>query len=370
MCYINVIAQEYRFVAVMNVDRLSFGYQNPNHAAALICALMPLCWGWRRCVWIGWTLSIGLFVMLLLTQSRTGLIVAAIEVVAWLLPRVQERKQSSAKLWLGFVIVVAASLLWMWPRLELDGSILNRPKIWLAGLQLFAENPNGVGLGNSGALASVFMFDGVPPVRTMINSHITLLAEFGWIVGVVWFAFILLAAFGVRKSPRIGIAFFGLALSSCASTVFDWSVLFNAENYGRLGLLNWISSWLMFLLFVGFGLFLIVRTTAFRRVVMSSVVACIFVCGLCLFPVANVPVVKNGFAIVGVALRTLALYDETWPLESVCRRAAPNVIVPIHPLSRFPADFDFADIDRVMLFGDCQEWAHLVKGLPVECVEN
>ena len=53
MCHINVIAQEYRFVAVMNVDRLSFGYQNPNHAAALICALMPLCWGWRRCAWIG-----------------------------------------------------------------------------------------------------------------------------------------------------------------------------------------------------------------------------------------------------------------------------------------------------------------------------
>ena len=352
------------------MERIAFTFHNPNHTAALICALMPLCWGWRRCAWGGRTLSIGLFVMLLLTQSRTGLIVAAIEMGAWLLMRPRERRQSSTKLCLGFAIAAVVSLLWMWPRFALDGSILNRPKIRLAGLRLSAANPNGVGLGNSGTLASVFMLDGVPPVRTMINSHITLLAESGWIVGVVWFAFVLLAAFGVRKSPRIGIAFLGLALSACASTVFDWAVLFNVENYGRLGIMNWVSSWLMFLLFVGFGLFLIVRTTTFRRVVVSGVIACIFVCGLCLFSVANVPVVKNGFAIVGVAPRTLVLYDGTWPLESACRRAAPNLVVPVHPLSRFPADFDFSDIDRVMLFGDRQEWAHLVKGIPVECVED
>ena len=28
--------------------RLSFGFHNPNHAAALACALLPPCWGWRR----------------------------------------------------------------------------------------------------------------------------------------------------------------------------------------------------------------------------------------------------------------------------------------------------------------------------------
>ena len=330
------------------LDRFSFTFHNPNHAAALICALMPLCWGWRRCAWIGWTLSIGLFVMLLLTQSRTGLIVAAIEVVAWLLPRVQERKQSSAKLWLGFVIVVAASLLWMWPRLELDGSILNRPKIWLAGLQLFAANPNGVGLGNSGALASVFMFDGVPPVRTMINSHITLLAEFGWIAGVVWFAFILLAALGIRKSPRIGIAFFGLALSAFTSTIFDWEILFDVSSHGRLGLANWISSWTLFLLFVGYSLFLIVRSISFSRVVASGVIASVCVCSLCLLPVSNVPVVQDGFAIVGDAPRTLALYDRTWPQEAVHRRAGSN-----------PHDVPSKSIRLAKEFLAHHHWSHL-----------
>lgn len=348
--------------------RIAYCFHNPNHAAALICALMPLCWGWRRYVWIGRTLRIDLFVMLLLTQSRTGLIVASIEMGAWLLMRPRERKQPSAKLWLGFM--VAVSLLWMWPRLALDGSVLNRPKIWLAGLRLFAVNPAGVGLGNSGTLASALMLEDVPPIRTMINSHITLLAEFGWIAGVMWFAFILLAAFGVRKPPRIGLSFLGLALSAYVSTVFDWAVLFDAKNYGRLGIVNWVSSWLMFLLFVGFGLFLVVCTISFSRVVVSGVIASVCVCSLCLLPVSNVPVVQDGFAIVGVAPRTLALYDRTWPMEAVCRRAVPNVVVPIRPLSRFPADFDFAEIDRVMLLGDCQEWAHLVKGVPVECVED
>ena len=31
--------------------RLSFGFHNPNHAAALACAFLPLCWGWRRAAW-------------------------------------------------------------------------------------------------------------------------------------------------------------------------------------------------------------------------------------------------------------------------------------------------------------------------------
>ena len=31
--------------------RLSFGFHNPNHVAALACAFLPLCWGWRRAAW-------------------------------------------------------------------------------------------------------------------------------------------------------------------------------------------------------------------------------------------------------------------------------------------------------------------------------
>ncbi len=38
---------------MMNVDHLSFGFHNPNHAAALARALPPLCLGWRRSAWTG-----------------------------------------------------------------------------------------------------------------------------------------------------------------------------------------------------------------------------------------------------------------------------------------------------------------------------
>ena len=50
----------------MDVERLTFGFHNPNHAAALACALLPLCLGWRRAAWAGRSLAALLFVALLL----------------------------------------------------------------------------------------------------------------------------------------------------------------------------------------------------------------------------------------------------------------------------------------------------------------
>ena len=43
----------------MIMDRLSFGFHNPNHAAAFACALLPLCLGGRRAAWVGRGLSDG-----------------------------------------------------------------------------------------------------------------------------------------------------------------------------------------------------------------------------------------------------------------------------------------------------------------------
>ena len=267
------------------IDRLSFGFHNPNHAAALACALLPLCFGWRRAAWVGRGVAGGLFAVLLLTQSRTGLIVAALEWAAWwtmrrgkcgfqipdLRSRMGFRGQGAvfgdrALAWLGkLAVVVLAVGLSLWrlgPRLALDGSILNRPKIWLAGLRLFAANPDGVGLGNSGALASAFLLPGdVPEVRTLVSSHLTLLAECGWLVGWAYLAFLALALCGVRRSPRVGLAFAGLALSACSSTVFDWPVLFGCASQGGLGGTNLALSWLTLALFAVFGARLIIKPT-------------------------------------------------------------------------------------------------------------
>ena len=83
------------------------------------------------------------------------------------------------------------------------------------------------------------------------------LAEFGWFVGFAWFVFISHAFLGLRQSPRIGIAFAGLVVSGCSSTIFDWPVLFDIVDFGGLGVANWILSWTMFLMFVGMGCWLI-----------------------------------------------------------------------------------------------------------------
>ena len=318
--------------------------------------------------------------LLAMTQSRTGLVLMAIEAIAFSKCKVESVKCKMAR-WLVLFIAIAVAAWWMWPRLTIDDSILNRPKIWLAGLRLFAANPSGVGLGNSGAVASSFLLPDIPEIRTMISAHITLLAEFGWLVGLVWFAFILFALFGLRQSPRIGIAFAGLVVSGCSSTVFDWPVLFDASDFGGLGVANWVLSWTMLLLFVGMGAYLSLAHLRYcgalgtTRLAMAAVgkamAASGFIVGAALLlPKGEAPTVRNGYAFRGEAPRTLALYDDGWRPRTVLPRVGGAAVLPVHAVSRFPNDFDFSGIGKVMLFGTCREWAHLVKGIPVICVED
>ncbi len=386
------------------VERFSFGFHNPNHAAALVCALLPLYFGWRRAVWIGRGLAAALFAMLLLTQSRTGLLVAVLEWMAWwvmrrenggfhildLRSRVGARGKGGGSsdcllAWLGkwmvATLAVGLSLWWLGPRLALDGSILNRPKIWLAGLRLFAANPGGVGLGNSGTLVSAFLLgDDVPEVRTLVNAHLTLLAECGWLVGWAWGAFIALALTGLKESPRIGFAFAGLVASGCSATVFDWAVLLDFAEQGGLGWTNWILSWGMFAFFIGCGTWLVwsrtPRAEAARvqrapgSIVFALACSGALVLAARLVPPGSAPRVRDGYAFSGDAPRTLALYDGAWNLRAVLPRAGRNAVVPVRPVSRFPRGIDLVGIGRVLLLGDCREWVHLVEGVPVACAED
>ena len=324
--------------------RCSFGFGNPNHAAALACALLPLCWGWRCAAWAGRTLSAALFASVLLTQSRTGIIVAALEWAAWLLlsawnSRAADRQSapkdaplrrhvsaSAALRLMAPPVAVAAIALWrMWPRLSLDGSILNRPLIWLSGLRLLSANPDGVGMGNSGALAFAYLLpDRIPEIRTLVGSHLTLIAECGWIAGWAWLASVLLALCGVRRSPRVGIAFAGLALSACSSTVFDWAVLFDFAEQGGLGWTNWVLLWGMSAFFVGCGVWLVcgrsklrpsragsngVSAREGRNLLRPCALAALACSGMLVFaatlvPPGDAPRVQGGYAVSGDAPRT------------------------------------------------------------------
>ena len=71
--------------------RQSFGFVNPNHAAAAICALFPFCWGWggaagvralpRVWRWAGRIACVALCVMLAMTYSRTGAVLVITELL-------------------------------------------------------------------------------------------------------------------------------------------------------------------------------------------------------------------------------------------------------------------------------------------------
>ena len=366
------------FVAV-DVERMGFGFFNSNHAAAAICALFPFCWGWTRCMWLGRVLFVLLCVMLALTQSRTGLIVLVLEMSAWWVLKLRNYNSGLSKRWARYVfcaIIVGFMLWWIAPRLSLDDSILNRPRIWLAGLQLFSANPSGVGLGNSGAIASAFLLPDIPEIRTMINVHITLLAEFGWVTGLVWLAFVAMALMALRGSLRIGIAFLSLVISACASTIFDWAVLFDTAGYGGLGALNWILSWLMFAVFLLCGVWLIAKRifsrkfTFWRDAACAVAIAGALISSALFVPCSNTPKVENGFAFRGETSRTMILYDDEWRLRTALQEERGAVILPIKPILRYPVNIDLSDVSKVVLLGNCREWRHLVKGVPVVCPES
>jgi len=262
---------------VGDIARLWFGFANPNHAAAAICALFPFCWGWRggwRCA--GRIAGVALCAMLAMTYSRTGALVLVCEIVALLLyrktlssemvgrvetGRTSTRSTRSTRLNImqgrgglaTAVVAVAIAIWWMWPRLALDGAVMNRPKIWLAGLRLFAANPIGVGFGKSGEIATAFMLPDAITVRTLVNSHLTLLAEMGAFVGGAWLAFIALALGAGRAMRRTWVAFAGLAVSAFSASVFDWHVLFDFKEMGGFGLVNFVLAWGLFVSFVGMG---------------------------------------------------------------------------------------------------------------------
>ena len=230
-----------------DVYRHAFGFSNPNHAAAPICALAPFFSGWRRYTWLGRFAFVALCVMLALTQSRTGLVLMAAEAIAISKCKVESVKCKMAVVKIALLSVAIAGW-WMWRRLTIDDSILNRPRI------------------------------------------------------------------------------------SASRTAFGWGIC--------------------------------------PAMPAAVAVAAIAVCAALLVPKGGAPMVRDGYIFHGEAPRTLALYDDGWHLRTVLPRVSGAAVLPVHAVSRFPHCIDLSSIGKVMLFGNCREWAYLVKGVPVVCAED
>ena len=270
----------------------------------------------------------------------------------------------------------------MWPRLALDGAILNRPKIWLAGLRLFTANPMGVGFGNSGEIASAFMLPDGITVRTLVNSHLTLLVEMGVFVGGAWLAFIALGLGVGRTMRRTWVAFAGLAVSAFSASVFDWHVLFDFAEKGGYGAVNFVLAWGLFAAFVVMGVAMMAvwgrrcftqrcgeaegaesfRLGGVRRRVLT--VGCLAV-GICAVVVSfrsdDTPRVEGEYVVCGgrVGARVPtdggpSVYrDEGWSLKAVAKRFPDGARFCIRP--GVPENAE--DAGEVWLFGDTAESA-------------
>ncbi|MBR1586950.1 MAG: hypothetical protein IJ658_01365, partial [Kiritimatiellae bacterium] len=362
--------------------RWGFGFHNPNHAAAAICAVLPFVWGFGRAgarpsPWVSvarWLLTGGLLAALALTYSRTGFVVAALEALGWgILNRrgrqpVQETNVQAARYACRLFVLATLAMLVVAVvaggaagRFVPDAAALNRPKIWWAGLKLAAANPWGVGYGHSGLLASTFLLDGIE-VRTLVNSHLTLLAEYGWIAGCAWFAFVAMALFGsygrAGARPSLWTAFAGLSVSAWMSSVFDWHVLFGgAETDGT----NFALSWLLFAAYLAMGARLVLADRRARR---FAAIACVLPAALPLVPAADAPRVRKGFVVKEGAEVPLVFHDEAWQLKAVLPYLEDGYRLAIEPGFHPPDE----PPKSVWLFGTCAESAHRFANAAVTVV--
>ncbi len=333
--------------------RYGFGFYNPNHAAALICALMPFLWGWSRRAWLGTLISGGLTVALALTYSRTGVLVLAFELAAFFLLVRPEKRKGLFLAAGGFALILFLSGVFF--RFGFDRSVANRPQIWRAGLALCAANPLGVGAGNSGRLASAFLLDGIH-CRTLVSSHLTLLTECGLFTGMLWIGVILYALIRGVGKPRAWCAFAGLALSASTSSVFDWGVLRDFSTFGGLPVLNFVLSHLMLLFFLGLGAYLGWGRPDRKTPALAAGTALLLVSGCFCFPSPRAPEVHDDFIEKSGREAPLALYDNDWRLEEMLPFLPCDCVLALRP------GFHAHAAKTVYLFGEAAEYAACFPG--------
>ena len=361
---------------VNGIVRQAFGFGNPNHAAALICALIPLCWGWKKYAQFGYALSILLIVPLAMTFSRTGAIVLAFEFVAYLL---LSHRNLWKRFWLfAIVSILVFALVGIQSRFALDKAVTNRPQIWLAGLKLAAANPLGVGLGNSGKIASAFLLDGIN-VRTLVNSHLTLLCELGIPAAFFWFLFLFHALVnGYGKVPAVWCSFAGLCLSALSASVFDWPVLFDFREHGGLSVSNFVLSWLTLGLFVVSGAMLGVGGIRRRKVMLCTMSSLMLSCFVFVFFSNETPQIKDGLVVLNrhEKDKRLFLYDCHWNLRDVRQFVQPrtSAVIPVDSCEGLVSNV-FPKADTIVMFGECASFytafpnAQLIFVSPPEFIE-
>ena len=356
--------------------RYGFGFYNPNHAAALICVVLPFVWllflqppFWKK--FAGFLLSSVLVCALTMTYSRAGIVVLALEAIAFL--AVTRLKSWKLFAILGVVVVGVAVVLGVSERFTIDASASNRLQIWQAGLSMFAANPFGVGLGNSGKIATAFLLPDGINCRTLVNSHLTLLCEYGIFIGTLWLTFISYAVSGVFKKPsrlKIAavIAFCGLVVSATLASVFDFEVLFYSQKFGHFTTLNVVMQWVNFVAFLVLGAYLCFGKFSLTRITVSAGISCAALLGL--FAIGKTlpqsPKYQqiDGIEFVGFSKNTpqrLVLFDDDYTLKSAwdfitAHSIGKDCAIALQPFCG--EALPNASAKEYILFGNCSDFAN------------
>ena len=329
------------------IVRQGFGFYNPNHAAALICVIFPFLWGWKKYAKTGWILTFLLSIPLVMTYSRTGVLVLFFELILYFI--LTKNKNWKLLVTIAGGILLILILGGIFRRFALDKAVSNRPGIWFAGLKLYAANPFGVGIGNSGIVVSNFMLENIR-CRTLINSHLTLLAECGLFIGFLWFAIIFYAIFHGIKKKRTLCSFAGLCLSGISASVFDWDLLTDFQNFGNLPILNYILSWTLLIVFSFLAIILISGKSSIQQIEISIGLSLVCVFLPFFLWSSKTPKIENGIICTSPDA-PLLLYDEQWDIKSLLPYCRKGFQIPLH------SGFYRKEASEVILFGNAAEYA-------------
>jgi len=177
------------------IQRLDWGFGNPNKTATLIAELMVAVWVLalsRRNVLFYCAALLFTFLgcCLALTYSRGGFLACVAGLSLLLLFSSWPWTKGTRvvillclAVVLGYMIHIGASRRYVQGISETDNSIQNRIEIWKKAPQMMVNAPRGWGLGQSG-LAYLQWYQPTErdqSYRTLVNSHLTWLVEFGWV---------------------------------------------------------------------------------------------------------------------------------------------------------------------------------------------
>ena len=226
---------------------MDWGLGNPNKTASLIAILMVAVWSvayFRKGLfWVSLVVFSILGICLVHTFSRGGMVAAFCGLIPLVvcLRRPLPLKRIIGVVAAVWIIIGADFYLQAHERygqgvVQEDRSISNRFGIWKVAPTMMADAPGGWGVGQAGKAYMDWYqpLDRSESYRTLVNSHLTWLVEFGWI-GRFFYIFGWLAVFllclptggnrWLAVPLGIWISFFaGAWFSSVAESLWLWIV--------------------------------------------------------------------------------------------------------------------------------------------------